>query len=312
MPVVTPGRSVAGTEMADQRGSKEPARGGTGEKARARAVPPGGEGGRAVSRGGSAPRPGHGAKGSRRSGGAYADIQDARPGQVLWLTPPPARKRGKTGKLVLPPPLEADGRPAGGRRSRTRRSRGGRARRSASQQGGSAEDAVRAATAAAGGDTPPESAGTKPAGGKRPAAGEAREVRVLNENGEELPPGCSLARARREVALGRAKWVGKSTIRLRYNPFRARRILKRVIARDKNICAWCGGPGDTVDHLLPWSKGGRTTMPNCVCSCYACNQKRADTPVEEFIRREGITPTNPVVLAFLAANAARKDEERVV
>jgi 5-methylcytosine-specific restriction endonuclease McrA len=44
----------------------------------------------------------------------------------------------------------------------------------------------------------------------------------------------------------------------------------------------------TLDHIVPVSRGGRTTKGNCVPCCKECNnRKQSQTPVEwdEFIKR---------------------------
>jgi len=41
-------------------------------------------------------------------------------------------------------------------------------------------------------------------------------------------------------------------------------------------CRYCGKtPAETIDHVVPVSKGGPTTEENCVPSCEPCNQTRA-------------------------------------
>ncbi|WP_264842316.1 HNH endonuclease [Caldinitratiruptor microaerophilus] len=94
--------------------------------------------------------------------------------------------------------------------------------------------------------------------------------------------------AEREVRLARAKWVGKDKIRLRFDPFAERHIRLKVLARDNYTCYWCGRPGDTVDHIIPWSRGGRTTMTNLVTACRECNGERGDLPADVFARRKGV------------------------
>lgn len=42
----------------------------------------------------------------------------------------------------------------------------------------------------------------------------------------------------------------------------------------------------TTDHVVPISKNGATTIDNCVVACYACNHKKADMSVEEFVPDE--------------------------
>lgn len=122
-------------------------------------------------------------------------------------------------------------------------------------------------------------------------------VEVIDSRGRTLTP-CKRKVADREVRLGRAKWIGRSRIRLRFDPFAYRYIRLKVLARDKYICYWCGQPGFTMDHVVPWSKGGRTTMTNCICACEECNGKRGDTPAEEFARQMG----RPVPLPGLIQN----------
>jgi 5-methylcytosine-specific restriction endonuclease McrA len=54
-----------------------------------------------------------------------------------------------------------------------------------------------------------------------------------------------------------------------------------VLRRDRHTCAYCGGPADTVDHLLPQSRGGRNSWPNTVAACTRCNHRKANrTPPE--------------------------------
>ncbi|HYG58014.1 MAG TPA: HNH endonuclease signature motif containing protein [Symbiobacteriaceae bacterium] len=99
--------------------------------------------------------------------------------------------------------------------------------------------------------------------------------------------------AEREVRLNRAKWIGPGRIRLRFDPFAYRYIRLKILERDNHICYWCGAPGDTMDHILPWSKGGRTTMDNCICACQECNGQRGDTPAEEFALRCNVPVPRP-------------------
>ena len=50
-----------------------------------------------------------------------------------------------------------------------------------------------------------------------------------------------------------------------------------VLQRDDYICRYCGNFGDTIDHVMPKSKGGLSTPANCVCACADCNLKKADS-----------------------------------
>jgi len=53
-----------------------------------------------------------------------------------------------------------------------------------------------------------------------------------------------------------------------------------VLHRDKYRCRYCGArlTSDTVeiDHVYPWSRGGETSMANCVSACRLCNRVKSD------------------------------------
>lgn len=51
--------------------------------------------------------------------------------------------------------------------------------------------------------------------------------------------------------------------------------------RDGGLCGYCLKPGDTMDHVLPKSKGGPATWLNAVNACRSCNEKKADRTPEE-------------------------------
>jgi len=67
---------------------------------------------------------------------------------------------------------------------------------------------------------------------------------------------------------------------------------KNRIATGKcHYCESSVAPNDlTLDHVVPVSRGGRTTKGNCVAACKECNnQKKQLTPVEwaDFLERIG-------------------------
>jgi 5-methylcytosine-specific restriction endonuclease McrA len=55
-----------------------------------------------------------------------------------------------------------------------------------------------------------------------------------------------------------------------------------LFLRDSFCCQYCGSPQDlTFDHLIPRSRGGRTTWENIVAACAPCNlRKGGRTPRE--------------------------------
>src|SRR5690349_22276488 len=49
-----------------------------------------------------------------------------------------------------------------------------------------------------------------------------------------------------------------------------------VLRRDGRRCAYCPRRADTIDHVVPRSRGGGHTWENCVAACRVCNSKKAD------------------------------------
>lgn len=54
-----------------------------------------------------------------------------------------------------------------------------------------------------------------------------------------------------------------------------------VRIRDRFTCGYCLEYGDTVDHILPASRGGSNTWINLVTACRACNGAKADMTPQE-------------------------------
>ncbi|KWX22873.1 restriction endonuclease [Mycolicibacterium wolinskyi] len=58
-----------------------------------------------------------------------------------------------------------------------------------------------------------------------------------------------------------------------------------VLSRDRYTCAYCGGYGDTLDHVVPESRGGQNTWLNLVAACAPCNGRKDNrTPGEAGMR----------------------------
>ena len=70
-----------------------------------------------------------------------------------------------------------------------------------------------------------------------------------------------------------------------------------IYARDSHRCQYCGVACTiselTYDHVIPRSRGGRTTWENIVSACYTCNRRKANrTPAEAGMTLRS-TPTRP-------------------
>ena len=44
----------------------------------------------------------------------------------------------------------------------------------------------------------------------------------------------------------------------------------------KQSCIYCGNPSESIDHILPRSKGGLSVTKNCVPACLACNGDKSN------------------------------------
>jgi hypothetical protein len=56
-----------------------------------------------------------------------------------------------------------------------------------------------------------------------------------------------------------------------------------ILERDNYTCQYCGEYGDTIDHIIPKSKGGISSFKNCICACERCNTKKGDLFPEEYL-----------------------------
>lgn len=92
-----------------------------------------------------------------------------------------------------------------------------------------------------------------------------------------------------------------SVIRLRTYvrvPYRARVPMTRaaLMQRDRYRCGYCGGKAETIDHVIPRSRGGEHSWENCVASCAPCNHRKADKLLAELgwtLRSPLVSPKGP-------------------
>lgn len=82
---------------------------------------------------------------------------------------------------------------------------------------------------------------------------------------------------------------------------------RAVLARDGHRCVYCKGKAETIDHVVPRSRGGRHVWDNVVAACRRCNHRKADRLLPELgwtlSRRLG-APAGTV--ALLVGYAARE------
>lgn len=67
-----------------------------------------------------------------------------------------------------------------------------------------------------------------------------------------------------------------------------------LFLRDEFTCQYCGDTGDmTFDHVIPRSKGGRTTWENVVASCGPCNLYKGSKTLKQAHMRLARKPARP-------------------
>lgn len=92
--------------------------------------------------------------------------------------------------------------------------------------------------------------------------------------------------------------------------------LDALIERDGAVCVWCGRApwrSDlTAEHIVPRSRGGRTSPENLTIACRSCNKRRGTKPVVAYVRSlldEGVCPRGDSLLLGLSrlAGSDRRD-----
>lgn len=84
---------------------------------------------------------------------------------------------------------------------------------------------------------------------------------------------------------------------------------RNVIARDNGKCAYCVKKADTVDHVVPRSRGGANTWENVVAACQACNNKKDDKLLSELGSKWKLSfvPKAPTGWSWVAIGVATVD-----
>lgn len=54
-----------------------------------------------------------------------------------------------------------------------------------------------------------------------------------------------------------------------------------LFARDDHQCQYCAGPAESIDHVVPRSRGGLHVWENVVAACRRCNLRKAASLPEE-------------------------------
>jgi len=154
-----------------------------------------------------------------------------------------------------------------------------------------------------------------------------RSALVLNATYEPL----SVVSARRAVCLvlsdkadiveddgstvhsERMSMAAPLVIRLRYVvkvPYNRHTAISRraVFARDDHRCQYCGGFADSIDHVMPRSRGGLHIWENVAAACRRCNLDKRDRTPDEAGMKLARPPHAPRELAWVAVSVGRVPE----
>ncbi|MDN4166664.1 HNH endonuclease [Cytophagales bacterium LB-30] len=73
-----------------------------------------------------------------------------------------------------------------------------------------------------------------------------------------------------------------------------------IFRRDNHTCQYCGSTRDlTLDHVVPSSKGGKSSWTNLVTACKRCNTRKGDHTPEEVGMALHKRPIKPSYATFL-------------
>lgn len=78
---------------------------------------------------------------------------------------------------------------------------------------------------------------------------------------------------------------------------------RAVFGRDGHRCQYCGGPAESLDHVLPRSRGGAHSWDNVVACCRPCNIRKGDRLPAESGLSLAAPPRAPRRYAWIYASA---------
>ena len=118
------------------------------------------------------------------------------------------------------------------------------------------------------------------------------------------------------------EWIGTPTkmimvpkvIRLLYYtkvPYVSTRLTRQnLFERDRHTCQYCGKKFKiedlTIEHILPRSRGGKSSWENLVCACIDCNRKKRDRTPEEAGMKLLTVPRKPKDMPALKLKVTAK------
>ena len=68
--------------------------------------------------------------------------------------------------------------------------------------------------------------------------------------------------------------------------FRFRQWRQSIHKFTEKSCIYCGKPSESIDHILPRSKGGLSNTENCVPACLSCNGDKSNNEAFYWYRKQ--------------------------
>ena len=94
-------------------------------------------------------------------------------------------------------------------------------------------------------------------------------------------------------------------------PVRRRAPLNRraVFARDGARCQYCGATAESIDHVVPRSRGGQHVWDNVVAACRPCNARKRDRLLSETTMALRRHPRVPRELTWVTVAVGRVPDD---
>ncbi|WP_208028005.1 HNH endonuclease [Rhabdothermincola sediminis] len=129
-------------------------------------------------------------------------------------------------------------------------------------------------------------------------------VLVLSEKAEVIHESGDVMRSERLVVAVPSVVRLRSYVRV---PYRRVAALSRrgVFLRDGGVCQYCGRKADSIDHVVPRSRGGSHAWENVVAACGRCNSAKRDRLLEETSMRLRRRPQVPSPMSWVAVAVPR-------
>ena len=81
-----------------------------------------------------------------------------------------------------------------------------------------------------------------------------------------------------------------------------------MFLRDGGRCQYCGGKAESIDHVIPRSRGGEHTWENVVAACERCNSSKRDRFLEDTPMRLRHRPQAPKHLNWVVVSVGHVPE----